>query len=217
MKQVVFLTVNHRGPLPLRELHFTDETGVWRDLGEFWACLRPVSNNEWISPAGGCDTDMYVTALRSRSFFLRWITADPSPWGNFTPPTKQECGETLRDLESVYDLFPITSEFLSLITTCFQWRVSWPCLRLWRRHVWGSFVDQGSWRRSWCFRWNIAEPSRLGNLTGKTWFWEDLGGVGESAAYTCFRSPTAGTKTCGLVAWTFTWQMLRTPACRWII
>ena len=21
-------------------------------------------------------------------FFLRWITADPSPWGNFTPPTK---------------------------------------------------------------------------------------------------------------------------------
>ena len=25
----------------------------------------------------------------SRSFFLRWITADPSPWGNFTPPAKQ--------------------------------------------------------------------------------------------------------------------------------
>ena len=25
----------------------------------------------------------------SRSFFLQWITADPSPWGNFTPPTKQ--------------------------------------------------------------------------------------------------------------------------------
>ena len=24
-----------------------------------------------------------------RSFFLRWITADPSPWGNFTPPAKQ--------------------------------------------------------------------------------------------------------------------------------
>ena len=29
---------------------------------------------------------MYVAALRSRSFFLRWITADPSPWGNLTPP-----------------------------------------------------------------------------------------------------------------------------------
>ena len=26
VEQVVFLTVNHRGPLPLRELHFTDET-----------------------------------------------------------------------------------------------------------------------------------------------------------------------------------------------
>ena len=23
------------------------------------------------------------------SFFLRWITSDPSPWGNFTPPMKQ--------------------------------------------------------------------------------------------------------------------------------
>ncbi len=33
MKWVVFLTVNHRGPLPLRELHSTDETIVWRDPG----------------------------------------------------------------------------------------------------------------------------------------------------------------------------------------
>ena len=33
VKQVVFLTVNHRGPLPLRELHSTDETMVWRDPG----------------------------------------------------------------------------------------------------------------------------------------------------------------------------------------
>ena len=32
-KQVVFLTVNHCGPLPLRELHSTDETIVWRDPG----------------------------------------------------------------------------------------------------------------------------------------------------------------------------------------
>ena len=29
----VFLTVNHRRPLPLRELHSTDETLVWRDPG----------------------------------------------------------------------------------------------------------------------------------------------------------------------------------------
>ena len=33
VKQVVFLTVNHRGPLPLRELHSTGETIVWRDPG----------------------------------------------------------------------------------------------------------------------------------------------------------------------------------------
>ena len=36
------LTVNHRGPLPLRELHSTDETIVWRDpgviLGLFTTC-----------------------------------------------------------------------------------------------------------------------------------------------------------------------------------
>ena len=33
VEQVVFLTVNHRGPLPLRDLHSTGETLVWRDPG----------------------------------------------------------------------------------------------------------------------------------------------------------------------------------------
>ena len=33
VEQVVFPTANHRGPHPLRELHSTDETGVWRDPG----------------------------------------------------------------------------------------------------------------------------------------------------------------------------------------
>ena len=42
VNQVVFLTVNCRGPLPLREIHSTDETIVWRDPGGSWACLRPV-------------------------------------------------------------------------------------------------------------------------------------------------------------------------------
>ena len=41
-KQVVFHTVNHRGPLPLKELHSTGETIVWRDPGGSWACLPPV-------------------------------------------------------------------------------------------------------------------------------------------------------------------------------
>ena len=49
-----------------------------------------------------------ATPFWNRSFFLRWITADPSPWGKFTPPTKQECGETPGDLEPVYDLFMVT-------------------------------------------------------------------------------------------------------------
>ena len=89
--QVIFLTVYHRGPLPLRELHSTDETMVWRDPGGSWACLRPVSNYEWIHPSRDCRSYiyMYVVSLWSRSFFLGWITADPSPWGNFTPPMKQ--------------------------------------------------------------------------------------------------------------------------------
>ena len=70
----------------------------------------------------------YVVFLWNRSFFLRWITADPSPWGNFTPPTKYECGETLGDLEPVYDLCPITGEFA--------------LPELWHRHVCGINVKQ---------------------------------------------------------------------------
>ena len=47
MEQVAFLTVNHRGLLPLREFHSTCETLVWRGRGGSWACLRPVHNYEW--------------------------------------------------------------------------------------------------------------------------------------------------------------------------
>ncbi len=42
--------MNHRGPLPLRELHSTDETLVWRDPGGSWACLRPVYYYGWNHP-----------------------------------------------------------------------------------------------------------------------------------------------------------------------
>ena len=42
VEQVVLHTVNHRGPLPLKELHSTGETLVWRDPGGSWACLPPV-------------------------------------------------------------------------------------------------------------------------------------------------------------------------------
>ena len=47
VNQVVFLTVNHRGHLRLRELHSTDETIVWRDPGGSWACLPPVYHHMW--------------------------------------------------------------------------------------------------------------------------------------------------------------------------
>ena len=55
VKQVVFRTVNHRGPLPLKELHSTGETIVWRDPGGSWACLPPVYDWVWNHPATGCD------------------------------------------------------------------------------------------------------------------------------------------------------------------
>ena len=55
IQQVVFHTVNHCGPLPLRELHSTDETIVWRDPRGSWACLPPVYNCVWSHPATGCD------------------------------------------------------------------------------------------------------------------------------------------------------------------
>ena len=46
--------VNHRGPLPLKELHSTSETIMWRDPGGSWACLPPVYKCN--RPATVCDT-----------------------------------------------------------------------------------------------------------------------------------------------------------------
>ena len=54
VKQVVFHRVNYCGPLPLRELHSTGETIVWRDPGGSWACLPPVYKCSL--PATVCDT-----------------------------------------------------------------------------------------------------------------------------------------------------------------
>ena len=54
VKQVVFCMVNHHGPLPLKELHSTGETIVWRDPGGSWACLPPVYDYEWNHTATCC-------------------------------------------------------------------------------------------------------------------------------------------------------------------
>ena len=47
--------MNHSGPLPLKELHSTSETIVWRDPGASWACLPPVYVCVWNHQATGCD------------------------------------------------------------------------------------------------------------------------------------------------------------------
>ena len=44
---------SYRGPLPLKELHSTGETIVWRDPGGSWACLPPVYKCN--HPATVCD------------------------------------------------------------------------------------------------------------------------------------------------------------------
>ena len=80
--QGVFLTVNHHGPVPLRELHSTDDkrSSVERP----WGILSPFSTrfrlqvNSSFQGLFVTQTYYYVASLWSRSFFLRWITADPS-------------------------------------------------------------------------------------------------------------------------------------------
>ena len=52
--------VNHHGPLPLKELHSTGETIVWRDPGGSWACLPPVYHCVWNHTAAGCECDMWT-------------------------------------------------------------------------------------------------------------------------------------------------------------
>ena len=169
-------------PSPLKELHSTDQKkkkkGALRDRGESWACL-PVNGNERIHSARVCDTDMWWLC-GDTSFFLRRITADPSPWENFTPPMKHECGETLGNLKPVYDLFPITSEFAlpeAVTQTCMRR----PCRK-------------GPIEKVVIFTVNHHGTSRQGNLTGETWSRRDRGACGGGGGLlnlfkTCFRSP----------------------------
>ena len=90
---------------PLQNISQLKKTGRRRNPGECWVYLHVSDHNrwpsqdglsekkmilfelfQWIHPTRDDDTDMYVKSFWSRLFFLRWITADPSPWGNFTPP-----------------------------------------------------------------------------------------------------------------------------------
>ena len=114
---------NHRGPFPLRELHSTDDTIVWRDPGGSWACLRPVSDYEWIHPFRGCRWHRHTCMWRlceagrfsygesprtpplEETSLHRWNNSVERPWG-----------------------------ILSLFTTCLQ--VQSPCHSLW--HMWNT-------------------------------------------------------------------------------
>ena len=108
VKQVVFLTVNHRGPLPLRELHSTGETECGETLGD----LEPVYDLFTITTeitARGCDTDKRHLC-KAGCFSYGESPRTPPLEGTSLHRRNKECGEALGDLEPVYDLFTITSE-----------------------------------------------------------------------------------------------------------
>ena len=63
--------VNHRGPLPLRELHSTSETMMWGDPGGSWACLPPVYDYEWNHTATCCHICRTCPQKQSAEYALK--------------------------------------------------------------------------------------------------------------------------------------------------
>ena len=129
----IFLTVNHHGPLPLSELHSTDEPIVWI-LSLFTTCVQ-----SQIHPARDCDTDIMCLLSFFLSFFFFSFSFHffifflsffflffSSSAGHFsygesprTPPLE---GTSLhRQNNSVERPWGI----LSLFMTCLQLRVNW--------------------------------------------------------------------------------------------
>ena len=112
----------------------------WGILSLFTTCFRLGVNSpfqRWHK-----QNYMYLPSLWSGSFFLQWITADPSPWGNFTPPMKQQCGETLGDL--------------SLFTPISRLRVISACHRLYVTQTCRVFVEQATWSSLFFLPWISA-------------------------------------------------------------
>ena len=128
---------------------------VWREPGGSWSCLWPVSDYEWIHPSRCCDTDIYMYAESwwSRSFFklffLRWITADPSPLGNITPPMTIDI--VWRDPGGFWAcLWPVSD---------YEWIHPSRGSR-WHRHI--IMYVASLWSRSFFLRWITADPSPFG-------------------------------------------------------
>ena len=113
---------------------------------------------------------MYVVSLWSRSFFLRWITEDPSPLGNFTPPTTIDLA--WRDPGGSWACLRPGSDY--------KWiHPSWSCdtdiyiyISMWHLSEAGLF--------SFFFKlWITADSSPLGNFTPPMTtdlVWRDPGG-----------------------------------------
>ena len=100
---------------PLRELHSTDDTIVWRDPEGSWACLRPVSDYEWIHPFRVCRWHRHTCMWHP--FEAGHFSYGESPR---TPPLE---GTSLhRWHNSVERPWGI----LSLFTTCFWLQVNSP-------------------------------------------------------------------------------------------
>ena len=118
--------MNHRGPLPLRELHSTDDTIVWRDPGGSWACLRPVSDYEWIPPSRGCRWHRHTRMWRLCEAGRFSYGVSPR-----TPPLE---GTSLHRRHNRYSVERPWG-ILSLFTTRFRLRVNSPFQRLWHRHT----------------------------------------------------------------------------------
>ena len=105
---------------PLRELHSTDETIVWRDPGGSWACLQPVSNYKWINWP-------YQT-LWHRPNLCRFVVvfaAGRFSYGELLQTHPLEGTSLHRWSNSVERPWGI----LSLFTTCCQIQVDSPCLK----------------------------------------------------------------------------------------
>ena len=138
MKQVIFLTVNHRGPLPLRELHSTDDTIVWRDPGGSWACLRPVSiTSEFTLSESVGDTDIHVCGILVKQVVFLTV--------NYRGPLP------LRELHSTDDTIDIV------------WRDpggSWACLRPVSDYKWIHPFRVCRWHRHTCM-WHPCEAGRF--------------------------------------------------------
>ena len=131
--------MNHRRPLPVRELHSTDETIVWRDPGGSWACLRPFPiTSELTLPEAVGNTDIYVCGVFVKVVFLTVIHRGPLP---------------LRELHS-------TDETIAWRDPGGSWARLWPVTNTSDftlpesvTHTCKVFVEQVTWSSSFLFPW----------------------------------------------------------------